>query len=102
MTQVVIGDNCSLAPFSMAKAGTVLPSGASIGPQATGPADAKKRAPAGKALVLAALKTQLASPELTAAQSAGLQVRLSPTNLYHMCMRGRDEQEALFLIQKHQ
>ncbi|EIE23140.1 hypothetical protein COCSUDRAFT_47508 [Coccomyxa subellipsoidea C-169] len=71
-SEIMIGDNCSLAPFSMAKAGTVLPSGASIGPQATGPADPKKRA--GKAPVLAALKTQLASPDLTAAQTAGLQV----------------------------
>ncbi len=81
--QIVIGDNCSLAPFSMAKAGTVLPSGASIGPQATGPADPKKRA--GKAPVLAALKTQLASPDLTAAQTAGLQVLFVSLSLCTAC-----------------
>lgn len=79
-SEVVIGNNCSLAPFSMAKAGTVLPAGASIPSQATGPADPKKRGSTGKAPVLAALKTQLDSPALTAPQAAGLQVRLpSPT-----------------------
>lgn len=72
--QVVIGNNCSLAPFSMAKAGTVLPAGASIGPQATAPADPRKKAP--KAPVLAALKTHLDSPALSAEQALGFQVCL--------------------------
>ena len=58
----------------MAKAGTVLPAGASIAPQDSSATDPKKKKGAKPASVLAALNTQLASPALTFQQQVGAQV----------------------------
>ena len=74
--QVDLGSGARLEPFAMAKAGTTLAAGASIGPQSTeavNAAAAKKRG-ARPAPVLGALGTQLHSRALTASETAYMQV----------------------------